>query len=147
MAIQQHSAIDTLSSHPKDPSLLSGIRLLVVEDIKVNQLMIKSFLQRLNIIVDVANDGLEALQLLEQNSYDGVLMDMHMPKMGGIEATEKIRQQERFHDLLIIALTANTVKEELDKCLASGMNDFLMKPINFEELIDMLCRYIGRINS
>lgn len=122
--------------------LLSGIRLLVAEDNPVNQLVIKGLLQRLDIVVDLANNGNEALQMLAQNSYDGVLMDVQMPMMGGMEATENIRKQECFLYLPIIALTAGVTQEERDKCLTCGMNDFVAKPVDFEELTNVLYYWI-----
>lgn len=93
-------------------------------------------------MVDIANHGKEALDLLEQTPYDAVLMDVHMPVMGGIEATENIRRQHKFKELPVIALTAGVTKEEREKSLASGMNDFIAKPINPETLIETLAKWI-----
>ena len=120
----------------------SGIRLLVAEDNAVNQIIIKTFLQRHHITIDMANNGEEVLQLLKENKYDGVLMDVQMPKMDGIEATKHIRSQKQFQDLPVIALTAGTTDEEQQKCLASGMNDFIAKPVNFEELTRVLLHWM-----
>jgi PAS domain S-box-containing protein len=140
---QQTSPLATIK-HSADCQSLSGSRLLVAEDNPVNQLVIKGFLQRLNIVADIANDGHEALQLLAQNSYDGVLMDIQMPNMDGIKATENIRQQPRFSQLPVIALTAGVTQEERGKYQKCGMNDLVAKPVDFEELVSVLCHWIGK---
>ena len=122
--------------------LLSGARILVVEDNRINQQVVKEFLQLSGVIVDIANNGKEALQLLDNNPYDAVLMDVHMPEMGGVEATENIRRQGRFDTLPVIALTAGVTQGERDHCLTCGMNDFVSKPVNPEELIGVLCHWV-----
>jgi CheY-like chemotaxis protein/HPt (histidine-containing phosphotransfer) domain-containing protein len=137
--------IDTLPVEAiHDRQALSGCRVLVAEDNPVNQMVIKGFLKRLELVVDVANDGNEALQLLAQHRYDAVLMDIQMPEMGGMEATENIRRQECFKALPIIALTAGVTQEERDKCKVCGMNDFIAKPINFDELTAVLSHWLAK---
>lgn len=121
---------------------LQGCRILVAEDNRINQLVVKEFLQLSGITVDIANNGLEALQLLEQNSYAAILMDVHMPEMGGVEATKLIRKNTELSHLPIIALTAGVTQEEHDNCKSSGMNDFVPKPFNPENLIATLTRWI-----
>ena len=123
---------------------LRNHHVLIAEDNRINQQVVKEFLQLSGVTVDLANDGQEALQLLERNVYDAVLMDVHMPVMGGVEATEHIRGQERYAGLPIIALTAGVTQEERERCKASGMNDFVAKPVNPEELIGVLCYWIMR---
>jgi PAS domain S-box-containing protein len=129
----------TLREHGE---LLSGIRILVAEDNPINQQVVKEFLQLSGVVVDIAGDGRVALAKLENNSYGAVLMDVNMPVMGGVEATEHIRRQSRFDTLPVIALTAGVTQQERDNCLACGMNDFVTKPINPQELIAVLCRWI-----
>ncbi len=124
--------------------LLSGARILVAEDNLINQQVVKEFLQLSGVSVDIANNGVEALQLMAKNVYDAVLMDVHMPEMGGVEATELIRKQAQFSGLPVLALSAGVTQEEKEKCLTCGMNDFIAKPINPEELIGVLCHWIGR---
>ena len=124
---------------------LAGAHILVVEDNRINQQVVKELLQLSGLVVSIANNGKEALLLLEKNSYDAVLMDVHMPEMGGEEATVHIRRDSRFNDLPVIALSAGVTKEERDKCLDCGMNDFAVKPIVPEELIDVLCRWVKRV--
>jgi signal transduction histidine kinase len=115
-----------------------GARVLLVEDNKVNQLLAKSLLLKGNMEVDVAENGIEALQILENNRYDLVLMDIQMPEMDGLEATRRIRSMPEYEDLPIIAMTANAMERDRDECLGAGMNDYLPKPIVKETLLTMI---------
>lgn len=124
---------------------LKGARVLLAEDNVFNQKVVCELLKLSGVEVDVANDGLEALQWLERNSYDAILMDMQMPQMGGVDATKKIREQMRYDDLPIIALTAGVTQEDREKCVASGMNDFLGKPVNPREMIAVLSHWVGKV--
>ena len=126
---------------------LRGIRVLVVEDNLVNQMVVCNFLKLADIEPVVANNGREALDRLEAESYDAVLMDVNMPVMGGIEATKCIRAREEFARLPIIALTAGVTPEEREKCLSSGMDDFLTKPVRPDVLIEALRRRVRGIPS
>jgi CheY-like chemotaxis protein len=129
----------TLREHGE---LLSGVRVLVAEDNPINQQVVKEFLHLSGVIVDIASNGQIALAKLEESAYGAVLMDVNMPVMGGVEATEHIRSQRRFDALPVIALTAGVTQQERDNCLACGMNDFVTKPINPQELIAVLCRWV-----
>jgi PAS domain S-box-containing protein len=117
------------------------LRILVAEDNAVNQQVALLLLKRLGYRADVAADGLEALQALEREPYDVVLMDVQMPTMDGLEATRRIHQRwpegQRPH---VIAATANAMREEREACLAAGMDDYLSKPIRMEELAAALSR-------
>ena len=113
-------------------------RILVAEDNFINQQVVREFLQLSGMSVDIAKNGLEVLSLLEQKSFDAILMDVHMPDMGGVEATGLIRKQAQYRDLPIIALTAGVTAVERENCLAAGMNDFVAKPVKPEELIRVL---------
>ncbi len=126
---------------------LSGMRVLVAEDNIVNQRVVTEFLKLAGISADIANNGVEALQLLEKHAYDAVLMDMQMPEMSGVEATMQIRKQPRYANLPIIALTAGVTQEDHDKCLASGMNDFLAKPVSPRGLVRVLTRWVGNAEA
>ncbi|HET8705982.1 MAG TPA: ATP-binding protein, partial [Pseudomonadales bacterium] len=132
-----------------------GMRVLVAEDNRVNQMVIMGLLQKLNIIGVLAENGEEAVQISQQQgeSFQAILMDCEMPVMNGFEATEKIRSLERENPLQhvpIIALTAHAGGESSEQCLASGMDDILTKPINLkrleEKLYDVLIR-TGRIKQ
>jgi PAS domain S-box-containing protein len=117
------------------------LRILVAEDNAVNQQLVLLLLEKLGYQADMAADGLEALQALEREPYDVVLMDVQMPTMDGLEATRRIHQQwpeaRRPH---VIAATANAMREEREACLAAGMDDYLSKPIRLEELAAALSR-------
>jgi CheY-like chemotaxis protein/HPt (histidine-containing phosphotransfer) domain-containing protein len=109
--------------------------LLVVEDNPVNQEVARYQLAKIGYGVDVAKDGREALELIDQNDYALVLMDCHMPEMDGFETTARIRQRtDKKGNVPIVAVTASAVAGEKEKCLAAGMNDFLLKPFRQEEL-------------
>jgi CheY-like chemotaxis protein len=104
--------------------------LLVVEDNQVNQLVALGVLEALGYTADVAVDGIEAVRMAHEKHYDGILMDVQMPRMDGYAATREIRAQEPHGQrMAIIAMTAAAVEGERDKCLAAGMDDFLTKPL------------------
>lgn len=125
-------------------SKLVGKRILVAEDNMVNQLVIEDLLKLININAEIVNNGQEALERLADESFDAVLMDVHMPVMSGIEATEQIRRDDEFAGLPIIALTAGVTAEERANCLLSGMNDFISKPVNPENLVKTLKKWLDR---
>jgi PAS domain S-box-containing protein len=108
---------------------LKGARVLVAEDNDINQQIVLELLEYRGINVTITNDGREAVEAVNNGAFDLVLMDIQMPNMDGHEATIKIRQDQRFKDLPIIAMTAHAFDAEWHKCLASGMNDHLTKPI------------------
>ncbi|WP_044874690.1 response regulator [Pseudomonas sp. LFM046] len=113
-------------------------RVLLVEDNAVNQLVAKGMLAKLGCEVLLAAHGAEALSRLEQTAVDLVLMDCNMPVMDGYEATRRIRQSGRWPGLPIIALTANALPDERERCHAAGMDDYLAKPFRREELVALL---------
>ncbi|MCX7080451.1 MAG: response regulator [Pseudomonas sp.] len=113
-------------------------RILLVEDNPVNQLVAKGMLSKLGCKVTVAAHGAESLDLLEHSSFDLVLMDCNMPVMDGYEASRQIRRSGRWPDLPIVALTANAMPEERERCRAAGMSDYLAKPFRREELAALL---------
>ncbi|NES96957.1 MAG: response regulator [Desertifilum sp. SIO1I2] len=131
--------------HPTPKSL----RILVAEDNSVNQKVIIRMLQRLGYRADVAGNGLEVLAALERQDYDVILMDVQMPEMDGIATTEKIRANEAREAvawenprrLWIIASTANAMQGDREICLAAGMDDYISKPIQIEDLMQVFSRY------
>lgn len=140
--------VETLSAIISDThSDLTGTCILVVEDNDFNQQIIKEILSLSGIIVVLAGNGKEALALLEQQDFDAILMDVHMPVMDGFEATLCIRSQPRFAKLPIIALTAGVSQDERSRCLEVGMDDFLNKPINGRLLISTLKQHIKPKNK
>jgi CheY-like chemotaxis protein/HPt (histidine-containing phosphotransfer) domain-containing protein len=117
------------------------LRILVAEDNAVNQQVAQLLLKKLGYQADMAADGLEALQALEREPYDVVLMDVQMPTMDGLEATRRIHQQwPEARRPYVVAATANAMREEREACLAAGMSDYLSKPIRIEELAAALSR-------
>ena len=115
------------------------LKILLVEDHLINQRIIRLMLERMGYEADVANNGLEALLALRNQAYDVVLMDVQMPEMDGLTASEHICQ-ECTPDTRprIIALTASAMWGERDRCFASGMDDYLTKPIRIQELVQVL---------
>ncbi len=117
-------------------------RILLVEDNPVNQLVAKGILSKLGCEVVVSGHGADALERLEHQTFDLVLMDCNMPVMDGYEASRQIRQSGRWQQLPIIALTANAMPEEREHCRAAGMSDYLAKPFRREELISLLDKWL-----
>ena len=118
------------------------LSILLVEDHIVNQKLATAMLERWGHQVMVAGDGLVALDLLAQHRFDLVLMDMMMPVMGGLEATQRIRAQESVDaHLPIVAMTANAMQGDRERCLRAGMDDYLSKPIDWAELQRVLVRF------
>ncbi|EUB82933.1 MULTISPECIES: hybrid sensor histidine kinase/response regulator [unclassified Pseudomonas] len=117
-------------------------KVLLVEDNPVNQLVAKGMLGKLGCDVVVAAHGAEALDQLEHDEFDLVLMDCNMPVMDGYEASRQIRQSGRWPHLPIVALTANAMSEERERCRAAGMSDYLAKPFRREELAALLDQWI-----
>lgn len=115
---------------------LNGLKVLVVEDNPVNSLLLKKIFYKWNNTPDFAKDGYQALEKINENTYDLVLMDIHMPILDGYETTEKIRklENEEKSRIYIIALTASVSNHLYDKIIAAGMNDYLSKPYNPREL-------------
>jgi len=122
----------------------AGQLVLLAEDNKTNQDVIKRQLNNLGYAVEISNDGVEALEHLQAKSYAILLTDCHMPNMDGFVLTESIRdsEQDGKSRLPIVAITASVLKEEIDKCFASGMDDFLPKPLEMIKLKDMLDKWM-----
>ncbi len=130
-----------------DVSHLSGVRVLLVEDNEINQEVALGQLEDAEVEVDVADNGKIAVNMVRSKDYDIVLMDMQMPVMDGIEATRIIRADSRFDQLPIVAMTANAMAADRDRCLEAGMNDHIAKPIDPDQLFGALSRWIGQSGS
>jgi CheY-like chemotaxis protein/two-component sensor histidine kinase len=125
----------------------AGKKLLIAEDVEINREIIISLLEDTKISIDCAWNGLEALEMIvaAPDKYDAVLMDVQMPKMDGLEATRLIRAQKTTHRLMtlpIIAMTAHVFKSDVEECLKAGMNDHIGKPIDIEDVLQKLNKYI-----
>ena len=114
------------------------LSILLVEDNVLNQRIVTFSLKKYNHNVTIANNGIEAVARFKENQYDVILMDIMMPDMDGLEATLKIREYENEMNIIsktpIIALTANTMDNDREKCISYGMNDFMSKPFDIEKL-------------
>ncbi|MBS1155147.1 MAG: diguanylate cyclase/phosphodiesterase & domain with sensor(s) [Proteobacteria bacterium] len=140
---------DPAHAHRKDApdafeswDCLAGHAILLVEDNPINQEVVHDLLEMVGAQVTIASDGLQGIQLLRSQPFDLVLMDIHMPHLDGFEATAAIRKEPRFAALPIIALTANALEGDLERCLAAGMNDYIAKPIHPDQLFTTLARYL-----
>jgi PAS domain S-box-containing protein len=117
-----------------------GQRILVVDDEPINREVAQMQLEAAGLVVDTAEDGAEAVAMARKHCYTAIFMDMQMPKLSGIEATVEIRQLPGYRDASIIAMTANAFAEDKAKCLAAGMNEFLIKPFSPGQLFATLLR-------
>jgi osomolarity two-component system sensor histidine kinase NIK1 len=117
------------------------LSILLVEDNILNQRIVTFSLKKYNHDVTIANNGLEAVNLFRNNKYDVILMDIMMPVMDGLEATVKIREIEKSENfesrVPIIALTANTMDNDREKCISYGMDEFMAKPFEIDKLISI----------
>jgi PAS domain S-box-containing protein len=127
----------------KDIKTLNQSKILLVEDNEINQEIIIGLLEKSGIKIDIASNGKEAIKLFKQNSdYELILMDLQMPIMGGIEATQIIRTEDK--NIPIIALTANAMKEDIERTKQAGMQEHLNKPIEVYKLYSTLLKYISK---
>ncbi len=120
-------------------------RVLLVEDNAINQQVASGIIKRCGLQVDIASNGLQALETLGKNSYDLVFMDIQMPEMDGFETTRRIRSSEDGtlpRAIPIVAMTAHAMQGDREKCLSAGMNDYISKPINKKELVDILEKWL-----
>ncbi len=128
-------------------ALISGGRILLVEDNPVNQMVANKMLEKIGLQAQTANNGREALQRLESERFDLVLMDCQMPELDGFDATRQIRlkniQAIGDKPLPVIAMTANVMEGDKQRCLDAGMNDYLGKPVRLDELRDVLHRWLS----
>lgn len=125
-----------------DFSRIRGARVLLAEDVRLNREVAQAFLRQAGVQVDIATNGLEAISKVGENDYDLVLMDIQMPEMDGLTATQEIRKDPRHARLPIVAMTAHAMTGDRERSLAAGMNDHLTKPIMPERLFDALLQWI-----
>ncbi len=119
-------------------------RLLVVEDNEINQIIAYELLQEAGYTIDIASDGLEAIQALKTNTYAAVLMDIQMPVMDGLTAAKKIREHPEYQDLIIIAMSAHAMQGDRDISIKHGMNDHITKPIDPKVLYSTLEKWLSK---
>jgi PAS domain S-box-containing protein len=127
----------------EETKIYKNKKILVAEDNEVNQMFIEILLKEAEINVEIVENGKKAVEAVEKNNYDLVLMDINMPEMGGLEATQKIREfNNSKKDIPIVALTANAMVGDREKFLEGGMTDYLTKPIDVAELENILTKYL-----
>ncbi len=130
------------SSTREELAAIRGARILLVEDNDINQQVARELLEDEGLVVEVAEDGRVALQMVQQRPYDLVFMDMQMPVMDGVTATREIRKIARLKQVPIVAMTANAMEQDRQRCLESGMNDVVVKPIDPSQLWKVLLQWV-----
>lgn len=157
MPVKASELFDCIANHPfvaaqhqtphEQPQSINSAsnapQILLVEDNIVNQCVASEILKRIGAEVTVANNGLEALSELDQHSFDFVFMDCQMPEMDGFEATRHIRTRPALMQLPVVALTANALSGDRQRCLDAGMSDYLTKPFTKTQLEEMLFKWLG----
>ncbi len=141
-----HAALDGREKvgEPVSFEHLAGVRILLAEDNRINQNVARELLESVGATVEIANNGREAVEVLKQHSreFDAVLMDVQMPVMDGLQATEVIRTMPDLMNLPVVAVTAHAMQGDREKCMKAGMNDYVAKPITPERLFAVLSRLI-----
>jgi CheY-like chemotaxis protein len=129
-----------------EPASLTGRRILLAEDIDINREIVEAILEFTGVTIDHAADGAEALRMYGQSpeSYDMIIMDIQMPVIDGLEATKRIRRMDNplAKTIPIIAMTANVFQDDIEKCLAAGMNGHIGKPLNPADLLHIVKQFI-----
>jgi signal transduction histidine kinase/CheY-like chemotaxis protein/putative methionine-R-sulfoxide reductase with GAF domain len=126
---------------------LNGIKILLAEDNRVNQMVARGMLEKEGAIVQIVDNGQSAVNQVKQQNFDLVLMDMQMPVMDGYIASQTIREFRTAEQLAIIAMTANVMKGDKEKCLENGMNDYIGKPIDRERLVKIILYYANPVQT
>ena len=137
----KRGAVSTLFQ-PDLVAKISGASILLVEDNEINRQIARELLEKAGVTVSVAENGEEAIGMLWEEKFDGVLMDMQMPVMDGLTATREIRKNPRLTGLPIIAMTANVMASDREQCLAAGMVDFIAKPFDPGQMLATLAKWI-----
>jgi len=141
-----HAVIGTKKYNETRSKSLEGINILLVEDNEINRLVGRTILEKLKATIVEAENGLIALDILQSRSIDCVLMDIQMPVMDGLESTQHIRNKLKL-DTPIIALSANALNTEIDKCMEIGMNDYIVKPFDENQLVESIHRHIHKMEN
>lgn len=129
------------------PNSLSGVNILIVEDNSTNQIVLNKILTNTGASITLANNGKQALDLCRNNLFDIILMDWHMPVLDGLATTQTLRKNPVFADTPILGLTASVMEEDIKACIKAGMNEVITKPINREELFNVIAKYSKQLSS
>lgn len=153
VARDMHGSKTAIPSHDDSQRILHSdfadrypMAILVAEDNKVNQIVIMNTLSKLGYSADLAQNGLEVLDQVQKTDYDVILMDMQMPQMDGLEATRRIKAGNTAHPF-IIAMTANALQQDREKCFEAGMDDYLSKPVILDDLVLLLQKWAARLET
>lgn len=144
--ISLHSSEDFYEENLKSIEQYAGSKILLVEDNETNQEVARIILEDINMVVTIAEDGSQALNIMEKKEFDLVFMDMHMPVMDGLTATKEIRKNRKYDSLPIIAMTANAMQVDKEQCFEAGMNDYVSKPIDINQLLNSLKKWLKPMN-
>ena len=130
----------------QNKNYFNDIRILIVEDNRTNQIVLQKTLKKVVTTITVANNGRQAIELCQNNTFDIILMDWHMPVLDGLEATQILRKNPAFANTPILGLTASVMDEDIKACLEAGMNEVITKPINREKLFSTLNKYSKQLS-
>ncbi len=141
---QSNPSVSKKKKYQYEESLrpIQGANILLVEDNEINQTVANAYLEKMKVNVIIANNGLEAVHLVQKNSYDLILMDLQMPVMDGIEATKEIKKMDEKKNIPIVAMTAAAMEKDRENSKNAGMQAHIIKPIEFEELKEILIEFI-----
>ena len=145
-AIENNHKVDVDQKGFLDKAAIANVKILVVEDVELNQLLMKTLLTDYGFTFDMARNGKMAIEKLQNNRYDIILMDLKMPEMSGFEATAYIRNEMNIQTP-IIALTADVTTVDFEKCQAAGMNDYISKPFDEQILYNKIVQHVKRVNN
>jgi signal transduction histidine kinase/DNA-binding response OmpR family regulator len=144
----QNNFVADIRQEPEKRDNFKGARMLLAEDVEINREIVMALLEPASLIIDCAENGTQAVQLFTEDpeKYDLIFMDVQMPEMDGYEATRRIRASEapNAKTIPIIAMTANVFREDIEKCLASGMNAHVGKPLDFDEVFTILRTHLAK---
>lgn len=143
----EHAACASSSAPARDFSAIAGARILLVDDVELNRIVAMGLLEDTGLLIDVAINGLDAVNKVREQDYALVLMDIQMPEMDGLTATQEIRTLPEHRDLPIIAMTAHAMAGDRERSLEAGMNDHITKPIDPNTLYDVLKRWIAPVQG
>lgn len=148
--VHEKRAAEAMDSGTLDKDLVAGLKLLVVEDLEVNRMLLRQMLRNSGVVLFEAENGQEALDVLKEHDVELILMDLHMPEMDGIEATRAIREgrvKGVNADVPIVCLTADVFKETKEAIFSAGMNDFVTKPVEMRRLFQLLGHWRQHIDA
>jgi CheY-like chemotaxis protein len=143
---QAQATVATINT-PEISARLAKARVLIAEDNIVNQKVALRQLQKLGLYADAVSNGREVLEAMDRIGYDVILMDCQMPLLDGYETTQAIRRHAQFSETYIIAMTANAMQGDREKCLESGMDDYIPKPIRMQDLEAALAKVFAEENA